>query len=63
MIAVNNNFSGLKALGNVSKNVAKVTGLYLLTAMINKQLKESTGVLSGLATQGFRRLKCKFERN
>lgn len=62
MIAVNNNLA-LKTFGYVTKNVAKVTGLYIVTTIINKQLKESTGELSELATQGIRRLRSKFEHN
>jgi len=62
MIAINNNLA-LKTLGNVTKNVAKVTGMYLITAIINKQLKETTGELSELATQGIRIVKSKFEHN
>lgn len=51
----------LQTFGHVTKNIAKVTGLYLVTAIINKQLKESTGELSELATQGIRRLRSTFK--
>lgn len=60
MIAINNNLV-LKTFGNISKNVMKMTGLYLITAVINKELKSTTGELSELATQSIRRLKSKFE--
>lgn len=62
MIAINNNLA-LKTVSNISKNVMKMTGLYLITAVISKELKSTTGELSELATQGIRRLRSKFEHN